>query len=70
MARRKKKEQKENDPNGWLATYADMITLLMCFFVIMFNPDDITQEQINLLSSAAQQMGSLGSLSGGLTLSA
>ena len=47
--RKRKAEGKGVDPNGWLLTYSDMITLLMCFFVIFFNPDDITQEQLEAI---------------------
>ena len=69
MARRKRKaEGKAIDPNGWLLTYADMITLLMCFFVIFFNPDDITQEQLEAIV-AGLRPGGIGVLAGGLTLS-
>jgi len=65
--RRKKKEGKGIDPNGWLLTYSDMITLLMCFFVIFFNPDEITQEQIDAIAAAMRQ-GGIGAMAGGLTV--
>jgi len=66
--RKRKVEGKAVDPNGWLLTYADMITLLMCFFVIFFNPDDITQEQLEAIV-AGLRPGGIGVLAGGLTLS-
>jgi len=66
--RRQKREGKAMDPNGWLLTYSDMITLLMCFFVIFFNPDDITQERLEAIV-AAMRPGGIGALAGGLTLS-
>ncbi|MDR0495131.1 MAG: flagellar motor protein MotB [Treponema sp.] len=65
MARKKKQE--EPIPSTWLNTYADMITLCLCFFVIMFNPDDVTQAQLDAISTSIQQ-GGLGALPGGLTL--
>jgi chemotaxis protein MotB len=68
MARKKKPEDKI-ETGGWLATYADMITLCLCFFVIMFNPDDVSQAQLDAISTS-MQMGGLGALPGGLTLSA
>jgi chemotaxis protein MotB len=46
-----------------------MITLCLCFFVIMFNPDDVTQAQLDAISTS-MQMGGLGAMPGGLTLSA
>jgi len=68
MARRNRKVQgKSIDPNGWLLTYSDMITLLMCFFVIFFNPDDISQEQLDAIV-AALRPGGIGARTGGLTL--
>jgi chemotaxis protein MotB len=67
MARRKKKETGD-PPATWLATYADMVTLMLCFFLIMFNPDDIQQAQLDAISTSLQT-GGLGALAGGLTLS-
>jgi chemotaxis protein MotB len=67
MARKKKGD--ELKPPDWLTTYSDMITLCLCFFVIMFNPDDITQAQLDAISESMRQ-GGVGSMPGGFTLSA
>ncbi|MCL2801060.1 MAG: flagellar motor protein MotB [Treponema sp.] len=67
MARKKKPDT--GSPGDWLTTYADMITLMLCFFVILFNPDDITQQQLEAISTS-MRMGGLGLAPGGLTLSA
>ena len=69
MAR--KKREKGAGPSGseWLTTYSDMVTLMLCFFVIMFNPDETTQAQLDAISSSMQQ-GGIGALAGGLTLAA
>jgi chemotaxis protein MotB len=67
MARKKKKM--EEPPSTWLTTYADMITLCLCFFVIMFNPDDITQGQLEAIAESLRTAG-IGVMPGGLTLSA
>lgn len=32
----KKKERSKIDPNAWMNTYSDMVTLLMCFFVLLY----------------------------------
>lgn len=40
----KKKERSKIDPNGWMNTYSDMVTLLMCFFVMLYaasTPDEV-----------------------------
>lgn len=34
-------EDSDIDTNAWLATYGDMITLLMCFFVIFFSISEV-----------------------------
>jgi chemotaxis protein MotB len=68
MAKKKKKEVEEA-PSTWLATYADMVTLMLCFFLIMFNPDEVTQAQLDAIS-AAMRTGGIGSMAGGFTISA
>jgi len=67
MARKKKAD--EPTPSTWLNTYSDMITLCLCFFVIMFNPDEVTQAQLDAISDSVRQ-GGIGSMAGGFTLSA
>jgi len=67
MAKKEKKE--EAIPSTWLNTYSDMITLCLCFFVILFNPDDVTQAQMDSVSES-MRTGGIGSMAGGLTLSA
>jgi len=66
----KKRKEADPPPSGtWLATYGDMITLMLCFFVILFNPDEAPQATLSAMS-ASMQTGGLGSMAGGLTLSA
>jgi chemotaxis protein MotB len=67
MARKKK--QDEATPSTWLNTYADMITLCLCFFVVLFNPDEVTQAQLDSVSTSVRT-GGIGAMPGGLTLSA
>jgi len=66
---RKKKEQEPPPTGTWQTTYGDMITLCLCFFVILFNPDDVTQGQLEAITTSIQT-GGIGSMAGGLTLSA
>ena len=66
MARKKKGD--ELKPPDWLTTYSDMITLCLCFFVIMFNPDDVTQAQLDAISESMKQ-GGIGAMPGGNTVS-
>ncbi|MCL2684528.1 MAG: OmpA family protein [Synergistaceae bacterium] len=49
MARRKKTAEVEAGAPRWLATYADMVTLVLCFFVLLFafsNLDVVKFEQM------------------------
>jgi chemotaxis protein MotB len=65
---KKQKKQEEATPDTSLNTYADMVTLMLCFFVIFFNPDEVTQQQLDAISTS-MQTGGLGAMAGGLTLS-
>lgn len=38
-------EQESSSGGGWITTYADMITLLMCFFVIMYSASEPSQSK-------------------------
>ena len=61
-----KKEKKP--PAGvpdWMVTFADMVTLLMTFFVMMFTTAEVDGSELRLILAAFQ---GVGSLSGGNTL--
>ncbi|MCL2810163.1 MAG: flagellar motor protein MotB [Treponema sp.] len=64
---RKKKQGAPDSAGDWMTTYADMITLMLCFFVILFNPDDITQAQLDAISESMRQ-GGIGAMPGGFTV--
>ena len=44
MAKRKQEEAAAGAP-AWMATYGDMVTLLLCFFVLLFSMSSINQEK-------------------------
>ncbi|MDR3145952.1 MAG: flagellar motor protein MotB [Treponema sp.] len=69
MAR--KKREGGGGPSGqeWLTTYSDMVTLMLCFFAIMFNPDESSSAQMQQIAASMNTMG-LGAMAGGNTLSA
>jgi chemotaxis protein MotB len=66
----KKKRDKLPEPTGqeWLTTYSDMVTLMLCFFVLMFNPDETTSIQMEQIVSS-MRIGGFGAMAGGLTVS-
>ncbi|HAE22763.1 MAG TPA: flagellar motor protein MotB [Spirochaetaceae bacterium] len=68
MARAKKK-QELGGLAEWIVTYGDMVTLLLCFFVALFDTTDADVIQINQMISSLNNIG-MGSSSGGNTLSA
>jgi len=66
---RKKRQGSDSGGSDWLTTYSDMVTLMLCFFIILFNPDDITQGQLDAISTSMRQ-GGIGAMPGGFTVSA
>lgn len=63
---KKKCDCKQGAP-AWLATYGDMVTLLMCFFVLLFAFSSIDAQKFEAVMKSFQ--GSAGILSGGKSLS-
>lgn len=50
---------------AWMTTYADMVTLLLCFFVLLMNPEAIDGARMELIMYS---FNGLGPLAGGNTL--
>jgi len=64
MARKKKEA---DDPKGeWIVTYSDMVTLMLCFFVALFDTTEADPAQIAAMISALNNMG-MGAATGGNT---
>jgi len=63
---RKQPEQKAGAPE-WMTTYGDLVTLLMCFFVLLFAFSEIDAKKFEAVMESFQ--GSAGILSGGITVS-
>ncbi len=49
---RKKPIQQEGGGDSWMNTYADMVTLLLCFFVMLFAMSTIDAEKYHALANA------------------
>lgn len=67
MSRAKKPEESSAGLPAWLATYGDLVTLLMCFFVLLFAFSSIDAQKFEAVMQSFQ--GSAGILSGGKSLS-
>jgi len=67
MAKKAKKEA-EKSSELWMVTYTDIVQLILCFFIALFNPDESTTSQIAAMASAFNNIG-LGANMGGNTLS-
>jgi len=64
-----KKKKQEEAPAGapaWMATYGDMVTLLLCFFVLLFAFSTIDAEKFQAIITAFQ--GSIGIMEDGTTV--
>ena len=66
MAKRKKEAEKPSEL--WMMTFTDMVTLILCFFIALFEPEEISQSQIDALASSFANRGFAANI-GGNTLS-
>lgn len=57
MSARRKAAAAPDDSQRWLATYGDMITLLLAFFVMLFALSSIEQEKFDAFLSGLDQFG-------------
>ncbi|MDR2758465.1 MAG: flagellar motor protein MotB [Spirochaetaceae bacterium] len=65
---KKKKADAGGAGGEWIVTYSDMVTLMLCFFVALFNPDDMDPSQLAAMISSLNNIG-MGASTGGNTLS-
>ena len=65
----KKAKEPEKPSTAWQGTYGDMITLMLCFFVMLYNPSEVDVTQLATITQSLQ-MQETESTSGGLSLSA
>lgn len=62
MAKKQKKEL-AGASKAWLETYGDMITLMLCFFVMLFNPTEVDKVQVAAISVALNGDPNVGGIS-------
>lgn len=65
---RKKREEVGGGIGEWVVTYGDMVTLLLCFFVALFDTSEADVVQTEMLISSLNNVG-IGGSTGGNTLS-
>src|SRR5262249_49488235 len=58
MERRRRRdiEDPHENPDRWLLTYADLITLLLAFFIILYSMSSIDAKQFGKMSSSLQEI--------------
>lgn len=57
MAKKKKQEEASGGAPAWMATYGDMVTLLLCFFVLLFSMSSVDVAKFKAaMSSFADQI--------------
>ncbi|MFZ5966584.1 MAG: flagellar motor protein MotB [Bacillota bacterium] len=66
MSRRKGQEEVKPGAPEWMTTYGDMVTLLLCFFVLLFAFSSIDVQKFKAIMQSFQ--GSLGVLKNGQTI--
>lgn len=64
--RKRKQEESSGGAPEWLTTYSDMVTLLLCFFVLLFSFSEVDAEKFRSIMSSFQ--GGTGVLEGGTNL--
>ncbi|MBF0280586.1 MAG: flagellar motor protein MotB [SAR324 cluster bacterium] len=57
--RKKKKSEASFDPNAWMVTFSDLITLMMTFFVLLFSFNDPNPKELDAISTSAPGLFSL-----------
>jgi chemotaxis protein MotB len=68
MAKKRKKVEATPAGSEWLTTYSDLISLLLCFFVALFDPGEVNPVIVAAMVSAFENLG-LGANTGGNTFS-
>ena len=56
MAKKKKKEI-EGPGGQWIVNYSDMVTLLLCFFVALFDTTEVDPAQMAAMISSLNNIG-------------
>lgn len=66
MARKKREEEAKAGAPEWMGTYGDMVTLLLCFFILLFSMSSVDAQKFQAIVQSFS--GSLGILDAGDSL--
>jgi chemotaxis protein MotB len=66
MARKKRQEESSGGSPEWMTTYSDLVTLLLCFFVLLFSFSSVDAEKFKAIMASFQ--GGSGVLNGGTSM--
>ena len=65
MARKKQEDAPAPGSPAWMATFSDLMNLLLCFFILLFSMSTIEQEKLDAVAQSFNQTFSV--FSGGAT---
>ena len=63
MAKRKPEEPKPGSP-AWMATFSDLMNLLLCFFVLLFSMSTVDAQKFELIAASFSETFSIFSAGG------
>ncbi|MBQ6844608.1 MAG: flagellar motor protein MotB [Agathobacter sp.] len=66
MAKKKEPEAVKGSP-AWMATFSDLMNLLLCFFVLLFSMSSVSEEKFNMVIASLQSKVSIFEM-GGLSI--
>lgn len=66
MAKKKQPEAPKGSP-AWMATFSDLMNLLLCFFVLLFSMSSVSEEKFNMVIASLQSKVSIFEM-GGLSI--
>lgn len=65
----KEKKEPEKPSTAWMGTYGDMITLMLCFFVMLYNPSEVDITELAEMAASIAVQSDTQSSAGGQSLS-
>lgn len=63
MAKKRQEEAPKGSP-AWMATFSDLMNLLLCFFVLLFSMSSVSEEKFNMVIASLQSKVSIFEMGG------